>query len=96
MGIEQFRWFPRWTQLISLTPLSLNFVYDSRQVGKTTGIKILIRTLLDRNVDPESVIYLDLDYVVSLQEFRRILEDILGRKSDTLYIFLDEVSSVEE
>jgi predicted AAA+ superfamily ATPase len=48
-----------------LKPFSLNFVYGARQVGKTTGLKLLIRDLIrSGKTDPKSVFYIDLDYLV--------------------------------
>jgi predicted AAA+ superfamily ATPase len=48
-----------------LNPFSLNFVYGVRQVGKTTGLKLLIRDLIrSGKTDPKSVFYRDLDYLV--------------------------------
>jgi len=94
---ERVRWIPRWIWEISLEPFSLNFVYGPRQTGKTTGLKLLIRELLRRN-PPESVVYLDLDIVLSPAEMRRAFEYIVGRSArrgvKTLYLFLDEVTSV--
>ncbi|BFH72183.1 ATP-binding protein [Sulfurisphaera javensis] len=96
---QKYKWYPSWISFISLKPYSLNFVYGPRQVGKTTGLKILIKSLLQQGVNPESVVYFDLDIVASLQEFRRILEGIISRKrgrSETFYVFLDEVTSVKD
>jgi predicted AAA+ superfamily ATPase len=75
----------------------LNFVYGPRQTGKTTGIKLLIRELL-RSHPPDSVAYLDLDILLSPTEMRRAFEYVAGRAArrgvKTLYLFLDEVTSV--
>jgi predicted AAA+ superfamily ATPase len=84
-----------------LKPFSLNFVCGIRQVGKTTGLKLLIRDLIrSGKTDPKSVFYIDLDYLVSLAEFRNIVEYILVEKRkrgvETCYIFLDEVTAVED
>lgn len=72
-------------------------MYGPRQVGKTTGIKLLIKDLLTRT-SPENVIYIDLDYVVSPQEFRNLMEAVVarGRNREQVYLFLDEATSVEE
>jgi len=88
---------PRWIWELSLEPPSLNFVYGPRQTGKTTGIKLLIRELL-RSHPPDSVAYLDLDILLSPAEMRRAFEYVAGRAArrgvKTLYLFLDEVTSV--
>lgn len=69
---ERVRWIPQWIEHLSLAPPALNFVYGPRQTGKTTGVKFLIKHLLE-NVPPESVVYVDLDSVVSLREFREVM-----------------------
>jgi len=94
---ERVRWVPGWIRQLSLEPFSLNFVYGPRQTGKTTGLKLLIRELLRHN-PPESIVYLDLDIVLSPAEMRRAFEYVVGRSMrrgvKTLYLFLDEVTSV--
>ena len=94
-------WIPRWINRVSLKPFSLNFVYGVRQVGKTTGLKLLIKDLIKSGAaDPKSVFYMDLDYVVSIAEFRKIIEGILvekrGRKVQSAYVFLDEITAIED
>lgn len=87
---------PDWLDKVSLKPFSLNFVLGPRQVGKTTGIKMLIDQLAKR--DPYSVLYLDCEIfssfkelLLSLREYLRIKE---RRGLRTSYIFLDEVTSL--
>ncbi|MEM0118014.1 MAG: AAA family ATPase [Conexivisphaerales archaeon] len=87
--------------MISLEPYSLNFVYGPRQVGKTTGVKLLIKRLIQEKVfDPLSIFYLDLDAVVSLKVFRRLIEHIINQKKERgltkVLVFLDGVTSVQE
>jgi len=36
------KWMPSWLREISLEPFSLNIVVGPRQVGKTTGAKLLV------------------------------------------------------
>ena len=40
---------PKWLDELSLRPFSLNFVVGPRRVGKTLGIKLLIRELLKKS-----------------------------------------------
>ncbi|MGB9704126.1 MAG: ATP-binding protein [Pyrobaculum sp.] len=94
---ERVRWIPQWIEHLSLAPPALNFVYGPRQTGKTTGVKFLIKRLLE-SAPPESVVYVDLDSVVSLREFREAMHWVLARAEargvGRLYIFLDEVTSL--
>ncbi|MGC9105606.1 MAG: ATP-binding protein [Thermoprotei archaeon] len=97
---QKVRWRPSWIDEVSLEPFSLNFVYGPRQTGKTTGLKILIKELIERGRDPQSIFYLDLDYVASFREFREILEDYVREKRkrglNGAVLILDEVTSVRD
>ena len=97
---QKIKWVPNWINELGLEPFSLNFVYGIRQAGKTTGLKLLIRELINRGVDPLSIYYIDLDYVASLQEFRKIVEEVIKemkkRNNEKAYLFLDEVTSIDE
>ena len=96
---QRIRWVPEWIKQISLEPFSLNFVYGIRQLGKTTGIKLLIREILKKE-NPFAVFFFDFELVSSLREFRKIIESYLEirrrEKVDASFLFLDEVSGVRE
>ena len=93
------RWFPKWIRQISTEPFSLNFVIGPRQVGKSTGIKILIHELLKKNV-AESIFYFNCDFIPDIESFKKIMDTYLDfRKTQNIkssYIFLDEVTSLPE
>ena len=96
---QKVKWIPKWIKQISLEPFSLNFIYGVRQLGKTTGIKLLIKDILKKE-NPFAVFFFDFELVSSPKEFRKILESYLEIKRkervDTSFLFLDEVSSVRE
>ncbi len=77
---------------LSIEPFSLNFVLGPRQVGKTTGLKILIKELIENGRDPTSLIYMDCDLVVDLRELRSILATL---PSGGRIILLDEVTGLD-
>lgn len=67
-----------------------------RQVGKTTFIKLYIKNLIEKGVDPKRILYFSCEV---LKDFSDILEIV--RFSDTLtkgkkYIFFDEVTFVND
>ncbi len=62
---QGYRWRPKWIDELSLEPFSLNFVLGPRQVGKTTGIKILISELI-KKVEPERILYLNCEIFPTL------------------------------
>ena len=85
------RWTPRWIDEVSLEPFSLNFVVGPRQVGKTTGIKLLVRKLTSSGFEPRSILYLNCDLLASFRELRKVLEGANRFR----FIFLDEVTGLE-
>jgi uncharacterized protein len=95
----KIRWIPKWVKEISFRPFSLNFIVGSRQVGKTTGIKLLIRELLKKE-NKFSVFYLDVETVKDLEELREIFFAYEKIKKEnnvkTSYIFLDEVTNLKD
>ncbi len=71
-----------------------------RQVGKTTHIKFLIKTLLEMVNEPRSILYLSCDPInnrdelwKTLVEYLRWIKDITG---DRVFIFLDEVTLIRD
>lgn len=90
------RWVPSWIEEISLKPFSLNFVIGPRQVGKTTGLKILISKLLESR-DPKEVMYFNCDFAPDFHALKKVLDKFLElRKSwgvSSSLVFLDEVTS---
>ena len=95
---QKIHWWPNWLERLSLKPFSLNFILGPRQVGKTTGIKLLIQELL-RDNPPESILYLNVEVLPSHRELLELLREFQGLKDkegiETGYIFLDEVTSLE-
>jgi len=95
---QKIRWMPRWIKRLSLEPFSLNFVLGPRQVGKTTGIKLLIHELL-KEKEPESVLYINVEILPDYHELSKVLREFERLKEKagikTGYIFLDEASSLE-
>ncbi|NJE26814.1 ATP-binding protein [Thermococcus sp. MV5] len=93
-----YRIFPSWTRQVSLKPFSLNFVLGPRRVGKTMGIKLLIKELVKEN--PYSVFYFSCDVLEDYRDLLEVLEEYLKLKKrkgiKTSYIFLDEVTLTRE
>ncbi|RLE90547.1 MAG: hypothetical protein DRN04_14815 [Thermoprotei archaeon] len=98
MRKAKIKWSPLWIKDISLKPFSLNFITGSRQVGKTTGVKILVKKLLSQTV-PKAVFYYNYDFISSSKELKKIINFYLkikySNKIKTSYIILDEVTGVE-
>ncbi len=92
------KWKPGWLRAISLKPFSLNFIFGPRQVGKTTGIKLLIERLM-KETKPKAVFYFNCDLISDARELKSVLdfyrEFRAGEGIKGSFIFLDEVTGVE-
>lgn len=93
------KWRPKWLDSISLEPFSLNFVVGPRQVGKTTGMKILVSELLGER-DPMSVFYFNCDLAANVEVLRKVLDLYRGLKQahgvKSSVMILDEVTGLED
>ena len=93
------RWVPEVVETLSLDPFSLNFIFGPRQVGKTTAVKIIIHRLLEKT-DRRAVFYYSCDEITDFRELGEVLDNYLSAREEwgieTSYIFLDEVTFVEE
>ncbi len=91
---NEIRWIPNWINNISLEPFSLNFVIGPRQVGKTTGLKLLIKKLIESGYDPKNIFYINCDLFPTLKELKEAVDYYLD-KVDSGILILDEVTSLE-
>ncbi|ACS90879.1 MULTISPECIES: ATP-binding protein [Thermococcus] len=95
---QKIHWWPKWIKKLSLEPFSLNFVLGPRQVGKTTGIKLLIQKLLKEN-PPESILYINVEILPDYKGLSALIREFqaIREKEDikTGYIFLDEATSLD-
>ncbi len=95
---QQYKWISEWLNKISLEPFSLNFILGPRQVGKTTGVKLLIAKLLKRK-PPEAIIYINCGIFLDFTSLRKVIEKYLEfkiGKNRNIIRFLDEVTSLNE
>lgn len=86
---------PSWLSKISLKPFSLNFVLGPRRVGKTTGIKLLIRQLIKENkIEQRKIVYINADLIPELRFFQNVLSYV--SENNFKFIFIDEATSIED
>ena len=93
------RWVPPWLREISLKPFSLNIVVGPRQVGKTTGAKLLVSELV-KTRDPRSIFYFSCDLAADARELKWVLDFYRRFKQangiESSVIILDEVTGLED
>jgi predicted AAA+ superfamily ATPase len=101
---QKFRWRPRVLDEFDLTGApALYTLRGPRQVGKTTALKILIRDLLrDPATAKEQAMYYTCDNIDTHQQLAELVETYLDHvarlnlSGRTLYLFLDEITSVPD
>jgi len=91
---SRYQYVPSWIDQISLEPFSLNFVIGPRQVGKTTGLKLLIKKLLEKKIDLQKIVYLDCEIFPDFVSLEKILLELLQTLGNDLILILDEASSL--
>ncbi|MEM2289829.1 MAG: ATP-binding protein [Candidatus Hadarchaeales archaeon] len=92
----KIRWEPLLLSELPLEPFSLNFVFGPRQVGKTTLLKLLVRKLLSKGIEPERIFYFKCEKLADYKELDEVLKAYFEfRKSrgiSSSYILLDEIT----
>ncbi len=95
----EYKLIPTWIRKVSVEPFSLNFVVGVRRVGKTLGIKLLIRDLL-KNVNPYAIFYFSCEVLEDYRDLIDVLNDYFELREKkgvkTSYIFLDEITLLED
>lgn len=95
---KRYQWQPRLLKEIVLAPDNIFTLLGPRQVGKTTLIKLLIKSLLAK-VDEKAVFFWNCDELVDFRELSLILKEYLSLAESyqlkEKFIFLDEISRVK-
>ncbi len=93
---SKIKWVPSLLQKIELDPYSMHFIFGPRQVGKTTLVKLLIKKLLDKGINPKAIFYFKCDQLTDFKELDEVLKRYLELKEltgiKTSFIFLDEIT----
>jgi len=80
---------------------AINIISGPRQTGKSTAIKLLISKLLEKNFPAERIFYFNCDALDSRKELIDLVLSFLevikeNNKTPLNYLFLDEISAVED
>ncbi len=92
-------WAPRILKHIDFEKNAVYSIRGPRQIGKTTTIKLIIRNLL-KTKNPSNIFYFACDNLKDNIQLQDLLETYYGwarnQNKERIYIFLDEISYVEE
>ncbi|HEY7692835.1 MAG TPA: ATP-binding protein [Gaiellaceae bacterium] len=90
---------PGFVEGLEVGDRSTHVVRGPRQVGKSTGLKLLVRRLLDNGTDPRRVAYLNLDLLED-QPIQEVAASVVRAKQlaatgdESCVLMLDEVTTV--
>lgn len=99
----RLHWHPAILEDIHLEGDLLYIIRGPRQIGKTTALKLLIESLLYRNVNPRQICYLDCE-LAGIRNFKELIDVIDGHiafikpalNSRRLFLFLDEITFIRD
>ena len=96
------KWIPRLFHLIreSIDDEIIRTLRGPRQVGKTTLVKLLIKHLIDSNIEGRRIFYWSCDIVEGPKDLVNLLDRYIETTrvifQNRLYIFIDEISTVRD
>ena len=101
-NLSKVKYIPRSVLDLELKNGAINIVCGPRQTGKTTALKLLVKSLLEQQIPAERIFYFNCD---ALESRKDIIELVLSffdgikepsGKIPQNYLFLDEISSVTD
>ena len=97
---SRYHWMPSVIDDFTLDKDAVYTLRGARQIGKTTAVKLLIRTLLKRGTSPANILFYSCDLVGDARGLYDVVREYLKhrdrQKSERTFIFLDEISSVRK
>ncbi len=96
---KKYQWHSPVLDELEPIPGNIFSIRGPRQVGKTTLIKLMIQSLLEKSIPENAIFYAScdalIDHIELLKLIRAYLEMAVSRNLDRTFIFLDEVSGIE-
>jgi len=82
---------------IELKKGNIYILLGSRQVGKTTYLKLCVKELIRNGVNPDNILYVSCDFFISRKELRNALTYFINKNLDEkeFFIFIDEITSLD-
>ncbi|MBN1682349.1 ATP-binding protein [Candidatus Bathyarchaeota archaeon] len=94
------KWIPRLLYTIDMDIDAVYTLRGPRQVGKTTLVKILIKKLIENNVEGRRVFYWSCDMEQGSKDLLNLINNYIDTTrtiyNERLYLFLDEISFVKD
>ena len=96
---KKHRWRSRILDEIKLTPGNIFTIRGPRQIGKTTLVKLIIKSLIEEGANEKAIVYATCDVIIDhielLELVRSYLEFADSNNVREKFIFLDEISGIE-
>lgn len=93
-------WIPRIFHKFDMEQDVIHTLRGPRQVGKTTLVKLIIKNLIEKDVEGRRIFYWACDLVQGPKDLVELLKRYVDTTrvifNDRLYIFLDEISTVRD
>lgn len=89
-----FKWKPRLSETIEDEEV-IYILRGPRRVGKTTLLKLRIKKLLEKGVQPENIFFFPCDAIENRKQLITVIDNYLSqqmKKGEWAYLFIDEVS----
>ncbi|PXF62202.1 MAG: hypothetical protein C4B59_00910 [Candidatus Methanogaster sp.] len=96
---KKYRWRSPIPGEIKLDPGSISTIRGPRQIGKTTLVKLIIKSLIKDGADEKAVFYATCDVIIDHIELLELVRDYLefadSNNIHEKFIFLDEISGIK-
>lgn len=96
---KKYRWHSPILDEIRLNPGNIFTIRGPRQIGKTTLVKLIVKSLIGEGVNEKAVFYATCDVIIDhielLELVRSYLEFADSNNVAEKFIFLDEISGIE-
>lgn len=93
-----FKWRPRLKKTFEEEDVTY-ILRGPRRIGKTTLLKLKIKSLLEKGIVPQNIFFYPCDLLDSPRQLADVIDTYLSQqRSDEgrAYLFIDEVSSLKE
>ncbi len=99
-GVDRLHWYPKLSKYIKAREILL--LTGARRTGKSTITYQIIKELLDKNLSPECILYINLDEPLLQSKSKdpaylvELIESYIALKRPaTLYLFIDEIQNYD-